>query len=237
MKKIVAVIFFVAFAGIYLNFFYSSDVTQELAQAQTTKQQSTATLFSTNTSLASSAQSIDKPLSHSNNTADAQRKIGLTFSAQNSESLTLWADALSRNPLEHQARLDDLQFALHAEVIAFPAFTPESLTPSSDVNNPTVINLPSLGQEQLSVAVLAKDMQVNGNGHITGTLAGDPTSSVVLGFHDGQTSGMIESANRVYFYDAYDGKAVIVRELDADKYRAATKADGDGLEVHTDEHE
>jgi hypothetical protein len=235
MKNILTVIFFVTvvLVAICLRFFYGSDSAQDVVQ------ENAVNLVDTNNATPGKpVNSVVEPLIHNQNTLDAQHKIGLTLSALNADGQKKWAEALSRNAYEHQSRLDDLKFALRAEVIEFPALAIESLRLSSDVNNPTMISLPSLGQEQLSVAVLSNNVQADGNGHITGTLAGDPASSVVIGFHNGETSGMIESAEKVFFYDAYDGKAVIVRELDVDKYRAAMNADSDGLEEHHgDSHE
>jgi hypothetical protein len=166
------------------------------------------------------------------NTTKGREVIGLTFSPKDSQGRAKWADSLSRNPYERQSRLDDLQYATYAEVIEFPSLDLDSLKPSSDTYNPTMISLPGGVGGPLSVAVLSNNVQADGSGNITGTLAGDPASSVVLGFYNGETSGMIESADKVYFYDAFDGKAVIVRELDADKYRAATNVDSDDREDH-----
>jgi hypothetical protein len=234
-KFIIIVIASIALVAIYflqLNVFSNSNPAQSIASNNQTDI-STQDLASP-----SPGNLVSAPSLANTNTTISQEKMGLTFSNKNPEGRIQWADSLSRNPYERQSRLDDLKYAISAEVIEFPSLDSASLKLSSDTYNPTMISLPSGAQGQVSVAILANNIQADGNGNITGTLAGDPASSVVIGFHDGETSGMIESADKVYFYDAYDGKAVIIRELDADKYRASLNDTSDEREDHShDAHE
>lgn len=62
-------------------------------------------------------------------------------------------------------------------------------------------------------------------GTLAGRLVDDPSVSVVLGFHNGETSGIIEGPGKIMFLDAVEKETVIIRELDAASHNADFQCD------------
>lgn len=142
------------------------------------------------------------------------RLIGTKIQEATPELAEAWAKKLSRNEHEHKQRLLDLKHLKQAEVIKFTTIAENSHKLSTD-QLPVVLTLPSFDGQ--TVQVEFDHLKIDGpeGGTLAGKVVGQPETHVVLGFHHGETSGVIEGPGKIVFLDAFDQEVTILRELDA----------------------
>ena len=130
-----------------------------------------------------------------------------------------WADKLSRNDDERKQRLHDLKHLKRAEVISFKMLEEHAGKISTDQ---LPVDLPLPFFDGRTVMVRFNHLRIDGKegGSLAGRLVNDPSVSVVLGFHNGETSGIIEGVGKIMFLDAVEKETVILRELDAVAHNA-----------------
>jgi hypothetical protein len=83
---------------------------------------------------------------------------------------------------------------------------------------PLRFSLPSFDGGTVEVEFDHLSIDGPAGGTLAGKIVGEPESSVVLGFHNGETSGVIEGPGKIVFLDAFDQEVVILRELDAEAH-------------------
>jgi hypothetical protein len=146
---------------------------------------------------------------------EAPGLIGMTLtSAGGAEA---WASKLSRNEHEHAQRLADLKHLKKAEVIEFQAIAENTDRLSTD-QLPLTLSLPSFDGGTMEVEFDHLTIDGPAGGTMAGKIVGQPDTSVVLGFHNGETSGIIEGPGKMIFLDAFDQEVTILRELDAEAH-------------------
>jgi hypothetical protein len=128
-----------------------------------------------------------------------------------------WATKLSRNEHEYRQRLADLRHLRKAEVIEFHTIAENASRLSTD-QLPLTLSLPSFGGGSMEVTFDHLAIDGPAGGTMAGKIVGQPESSVVLGFHNGETSGVIEAPGTIVFFDAFDQGVAILRELDAEAH-------------------
>ncbi|MCW1923929.1 hypothetical protein OKA05_15275 [Luteolibacter arcticus] len=128
-----------------------------------------------------------------------------------------WAAKLSRNEHEYAQRLTDLRHLRKAEVIEFKTIAENASRLSTD-QLPLTLSLPSFGGGSMEVTFDHLAIDGPAGGTMAGKIVGQPDSTVVLGFHNGETSGVIEGPGKIVFLDAFDQEVAILRELDAEAH-------------------
>ena len=141
--------------------------------------------------------------------------VGLTLSGAGNAGA--WATALSRNEHEHAQRLADVKHLKKAEVIEFNTIAENAGRLSTD-RLPLRLSLPSFGGGTVEVEFDHLSIDGPAGGTLAGKVIGEPKTSVVLGFHNGETSGVIEGPGKIVFLDAFDQEVAILRELDAEAH-------------------
>lgn len=140
--------------------------------------------------------------------------IGTTIREATPELAREWARKLSRNDHEHAQRLFDLKHLKRGEVIKFTSIAENADKLSTD-QLPLILSLPSFDGQTMQVQF--DHLKIDGpeGGTMAGKVVGQPETHVVLGFHNGETSGVIEGPGKIIFLDAFDQEVAILRELDA----------------------
>ena len=153
-----------------------------------------------------------------------QHLIGQKLSADDPLSFDSWAENLSRNPHELKQRRSDLKHLKRAEVIAFKMIEEHADQLSTD-RMPVELPLPMFDGKKSMVRFDHLSLDREKGGTLAGRMVDDPNVSVVLGFHKGETSGIIQGPDKILFFDAFDGEVVILRELDATSHQGDFKCD------------
>ncbi len=184
-----------------------------------------ASIFLLSGGPARSGTGMERPHPHSGRQA-AERKsarpsgnassslIGLRLDSADAPAAKRWAEALSRNEHEFAQRLADLKHLKRAEVIRFGSIAANADRLSVD-QLPVTLSLPYFGGSTLDVEFDHLSIDGPEGGTLAGRVVGQPETFVVLGFHNGETSGIVEGPDKIAFLDAFDGETVILRELDA----------------------
>lgn len=130
-------------------------------------------------------------------------------------------DQLSHNDEERERHLDENSWVRHRELV----YRKETLLDSvqqAEANNEELkeVILPGIGGEEYRVEVLHVDDRINEEGvregSISGRLADDPSSEVILGYYGQRESGGISSVDQnIYIsYDPREDSQIIVKQVD-----------------------
>ncbi len=150
--------------------------------------------------------------------------IGLEVRSPDEAEARKWAESLSRNEHEFSQRLADLKHLKRGEVIRFGSIAEHAGRLSTD-QLPVTLSLPYFGGRTLDVEFDHLSIDGPAGGSLAGRVVGQPETFVVLGFHNGETSGIVEGPGTMVFLDAFDQEVVILRELDAAAHAADFKCD------------
>lgn len=151
--------------------------------------------------------------------SDSWFLVGNKITSEDHEQFENWAESLSRSPEEKDLRLHHLKHMKRAEVVAFRTIS-HNIDRFEPAHFPLELEIPLFDGEHETVRFDHLDADSNQGGIISGWMAEDPSVSVLFGYHNGETSGIVEAGDRLIYYDAFDGEVMIVRELDSKSYHA-----------------